>query len=148
MFLGYPDPLGWAAQESKNKKKRNHPSQCPVLHLHDEADGNWHQPIAFYQEKRGTPTQALAIIQPWHPGLMYLFYHYTSEDQMVQHRIATQPIPAASSQRHPWTQEATMEVHAPFCINTKMPHIGSACDTVHLHENPCHMLFFARRSRP
>ena len=40
------------------------------------------------------PEHALAMIQPWHPAMMYLIYCALSEEDMVRHRIENQPVPA------------------------------------------------------
>ena len=87
--------------------------------LHDEADANWHQPVSFFDESISIPP-ALAMIQPWHPGLMYLMYSAITEEEMLEHRRATQPIPAG---RRPADEEnageAILEVHLTLCIYTK-----------------------------
>ena len=80
---------------------------------------------------------ALAMIQPWHPGLMYLIYQAVTEEEMLQHRSTSQPIPAGRlEQREENADEAILEVHLTLCIYTKIQIFGSACHTVHLHTNP------------
>ena len=83
------------------------------------------------------PKNALATIQPWHPGMMYLLYNIITEDEMVEHRITNQPIPAAKVDRRRFEgDEETAEVHVPFCIYTKIQNFGRACHIVHLHKQP------------
>ena len=88
---------------------------------------------------------ALAIIQPWHPAMMYLIYCNISEEDMVQHRIENQPIPAGRLEIRPrdaedWGSESdTVHAH-------KVQHCGIACHTVHLHKNPCASILLPRKS--
>ena len=82
------------------------------------------------------PKNALASIQPWHPGLMYLLYFIITEEQMLEHRLDNQPIPAASVDRRALERdEETAEFHVPFCIYTKIENFGSPRHTVNLHKN-------------
>ena len=77
------------------------------------------------------------MIQPWHPGLMYLMYCAITEKDMLEHRRSSQPIPAGRrDQRLENPGEAILEVHLTLCIYTKMQNLGSACHTVHLHKKP------------
>ena len=108
--------------------------KTPVKHLHDEADASWWQPISFYDETAVIPA-AMAMIQPWHPGMMYLIYCSISEDQVVDQRINNQPIPAGRRIKpEDDDEEAILEVHLTLCIYTKMQNFGSACLIVHLHK--------------
>ena len=125
-----------AGRPWNHKLQNHHASSSPVFHLHDEADANWHQPVAFFDERVLMPP-ALAMIQPWHPGLMYLMYCAFTEEEMLQHRSTSQPIPAGRlEQREENADEAILEVHLTLCIYTKMQNLGSACHTVHLHKKP------------
>ena len=56
------------------------------------------------------PHHALAMIQPWHPGMMYIINMNVTEDEMMLRRIENQPIPAASLQQSD-AQDALMEMH-------------------------------------
>ena len=56
------------------------------------------------------PRDAMAMIQPWHPGMMYLINMNITEDEMMLHRIENQPIPAASLQQSD-AQDALMQMH-------------------------------------
>ena len=77
----------------------------------------------------------MAMIQPWHPGLMFLIYQVTTEDEMLEHRIQNQPIPAGRRDKRAEEEEqAIVEVHLTLCIYTKMQNLGSACLIVHLHK--------------
>ena len=77
------------------------------------------------------------MIQPWHPGLMYLMYCSLSEEEMLDKRRSEQPIPAARRDtRLDDPSEAILEVHLTLCIYTKMQNLGSACHTMHLHKKP------------
>ena len=49
--------------------------------------------MGFLEESALIPP-ALAMIQPWHPGLMYLMYCVITEEDMLEHRRVSQPIPA------------------------------------------------------
>ena len=40
------------------------------------------------------PEHALAMIQPWHPAMMYLIYQTVTEEEMAEQRIRNQPFPA------------------------------------------------------
>ena len=64
----------------------------------------------MFQEDPALPQQALAMIQPWHPGMMYIINMNVTEDEMMLHRIENQPIPAASLQQSD-AQDALMEMH-------------------------------------
>ena len=66
--------------------------------------------MAIFQKDPLLPTHAMAMIQPWHPGLMYLINMNVTEDQMILHRIDNQPIPAAKQQQSQ-PQDALMEMH-------------------------------------
>ena len=63
---------------------------------------------------------ALAMIQPWHPAMMYLIYCAVSEEDMLEHRVKNQPIPAGRLEMRPWNAEDW----------------GSISDTVHAHKSP------------
>ena len=64
----------------------------------------------MFQEDPFLPQQALAMIQPWHPGMMYIIHQNITEDEMLLQRIENQPIPAASLQQED-AQDALMEMH-------------------------------------
>ena len=66
--------------------------------------------MALCQEDPILPQQALAMIQPWHPGMIYIINVNSTEDEMMLHRIENQPIPAASLQQED-AQDALMEMH-------------------------------------
>ena len=104
-------------------------------HLHDEADASWWQPVTFFDDSQLVPP-AMAMIQPWHPGLMYLIYCLITEDEMIEHRIRTQPIPAGRRDKpeDDAEEEAILEVHLTLCIYTKIQNLGSPCLIVHLHK--------------
>ena len=92
---------------------------------------------------------ALAMIQPWHPAMMYLIYCAVSEEDMLEHRVKNQPIPAGRLALNLVPREALVEVHVTLCIYTKVQHCGIACHTVHLHKHPCASIFVLfRASRP
>ena len=59
------------------------------------------------------------MIQPWHPGLMYLMYCSLSEEEMLEQRRSSQPIPAGRRiQREENPGEAILEVHLTLWIYT------------------------------
>ena len=60
------------------------------------------------------------MIQPWHPGLMYLMYCAVTEEDMLEQRRSSQPIPAGrlASQREENPSEAILEVHLTLWIYT------------------------------
>ena len=58
------------------------------------------------------PKYALAQIQPWHPGMMYIVYALVSEEQMLEHRVDNQPVPAASRDVRLEPREALLELRA------------------------------------
>ena len=66
--------------------------------------------MALCQEDPILPQQARALIQPWHPAMMYIINMNITEDEMMLHRIENQPIPAASLQQSD-AQDALMEMH-------------------------------------
>ena len=52
------------------------------------------------------------MIQPWHPGLMYILYCTITEEEMLDHRRSTQPIPAGRLDRRLENRgEAILQVH-------------------------------------
>ena len=55
------------------------------------------------------------MIQPWHPGLMYLMYCSLSEEEMLEQRRSSQPIPAGRRDERENPGEAILEVHLTFC---------------------------------
>ena len=68
--------------------------------------------------------------------MMYLIYCLVSEEDMLQHRVANQPVPAGRLDLRLVPRQALVEVHVTLCIYTKVQHCGIACDTVHLHKHP------------
>ena len=56
------------------------------------------------------PKDAMAMIQPWHPGMMWLINLSITEDEMMLKRIGNQTIPAASLQEAD-AQEALIQMH-------------------------------------
>ena len=95
------------------------------------------------------PSHALAMIQPWHPAMMYLIYCNVTEEDMVQQRIQNQPIPAGRLDTRLEPREAHVEVHVTMCICINVQHCGIACHTVHLRKHPCaSILVLFRASRP
>ena len=55
------------------------------------------------------PEHALAMIQPWHPGMMYLLYCSTSEEEMLNLRGETQTFPAGRQEERLEPLEALVE---------------------------------------
>ena len=67
---------------------------------------------------------------------MYLMYCSLSEEEMLEQRRSSQPIPAGRRDQRLEPGEAILEVHLTLCIYTKMQNLGSACHTAHLHKKP------------
>ena len=40
------------------------------------------------------PEHALAMIQPWHPAMMWIIYQTATQEEMAEQRIRNQPLPA------------------------------------------------------
>ena len=66
------------------------------------------------------PEHALAMIQPWHPAMMYLIYCAVSEEDMLEHRVENQPVPAGRLDLRLVPREALVEVHVTLCIYTRI----------------------------
>ena len=66
--------------------------------------------MAIFHPDPLLPHHALAMIQPWHPGMMYIIHQNITEDEMMLHRIENQPIPAASLQQED-AQDALMDMN-------------------------------------
>ena len=58
------------------------------------------------------PKYALAQIQPWHPGMMYIVYGMVTEEEMLEHRVENQPPPAASRDVRLEPRQALLELRA------------------------------------
>ena len=78
--------------------------------VHDEADTHWWKPVEMFKEDPLLPHHALAMIQPWHPAMMWIINMNTSQSEMILHRQLNQPSPACGLERSD-EQDALMDMH-------------------------------------
>ena len=54
------------------------------MHRFMEADVGWYQPVRVMQDDEKVPGEALAVVQPFHPGVMNILFPY--EDTLTKMR--------------------------------------------------------------
>ena len=54
------------------------------MHRFMEADVGWYQPVRVMQDDSKVPEEALAVVQPFHPGVMNILFPY--EDTLTKMR--------------------------------------------------------------
>ena len=56
------------------------------MHRFMEADVGWYQPVRVRGDDEKVPAEALAVVQPFHPGVMNILFPY--EDTLTKMRTA------------------------------------------------------------
>ena len=56
------------------------------MHRFMEADVGWYQPVRVKADDEKVPGEALAVVQPFHPGVMNILFPY--EDTLTKMRAA------------------------------------------------------------
>ena len=56
------------------------------MHRFMEADVGWYQPVRVKGDDEKVPAEALAVVQPFHPGVMNILFPY--EDTLTKMRAA------------------------------------------------------------
>ena len=57
-------------------------------HAFLEADVGWYQPVRARQDNETIPADALAVVQPFHPGVLNILYPF--EDSLAKQRALKQ----------------------------------------------------------
>ena len=62
---------------------------------HMEADTTWYQPCRVYQNDEEVPMDAMAFIQPFHPGVLNLLHPYEEtlkKQRRLKQRLHSAPL--------------------------------------------------------
>ena len=67
-----------------------------AYHIHAliEADVGWYQPVRARQDDETVPADALAVVQPFHPGVLNILYPYDgtlSKQRRLKKRLQRKP---------------------------------------------------------
>ena len=71
-------------------------------HAFLEADVGWHQPVRARQDDETVPADALAVVQPFHPGVLNILYPYAptlAKQRELKQRLQRAPTYGRYEQR-------------------------------------------------
>ena len=88
-----------------------------------EADVSWHQPVRARQDDETIPADALAVVQPFHPGVLNILYPF--EDTLAKQRALKQRL-----QRKPNYGRYGSEVQLAAPASTAVPIVCGAWNLI------------------